>query len=468
MSAQNTQPQVWLYSLGKESGSRHFQTIADQLHALQITWSDVMPPAPKSVALLLIEEDDAVEHAEELLQDILSQGIRSLALCMSEKPLPFFKVSRLLNLGVDDVLNWRSKFSLADILQARLQRWAVIDRLLDSDRVRNTLVGSSSVWQQTLRQVIEMACFTSAPALILGESGTGKELVARLIHDLDRRPDKQDLVLLDCTTIVPELSGSEFFGHEKGAFTNAISTRDGAFALADRGTLFLDEVGELPLRLQAELLRVSQEGLYKRVGSNTWKKTQFRLVCATNRDLLQEVEKGNFRQDLYYRLGACVIRLPSLRERRLDIPELAAHFLCEAFHTDLPPSLDPWVLNFLLTQDYPGNVRQLRQFIARISYRHVGRGAITIGDIPNGDRESFPSSETAWQENGFKDAIRHALVEGVGLKEIKRIAADVAMDLAIEASSGNLQMAAQRLCVTDRTLQAYQAARKYGLPLMED
>jgi transcriptional regulator with GAF, ATPase, and Fis domain len=136
--------------------------------------------------------------------------------------------------------------------------------------------------------------------LITGESGTGKELIARLIHALDSRVDKGDFVILDCTTVVPTLSGSEFFGHEKGAFTGAIAQRDGAFAMADGGTLFLDEIGELPLVLQAELLRVIEEGMYKRVGSNTWRKTSFRLLCATNRDLLQEESRGNFRKDLYY------------------------------------------------------------------------------------------------------------------------------------------------------------------------
>ena len=294
----------------------------------------------------------------------------------------------------------------------------------------------------------------------MGESGTGKELIARLVHDLDKRQDKQGLVLLDCTTIVPELSGSEFFGHEKGAFTNAIANRDGAFALADGGTLFLDEIGELPVRLQAELLRVSQEGSYKRVGSNIWKKTQFRLVCATNRNLFHEVQKGNFRQDLFYRLSTCIVQLPPLRDRRLDIPELAEHFLAQALQTDNPPPFDSLMLNFLMANPYPGNVRQLRQLITRIAYRHTGDGPITIGDIPEADRESLSLYEHSWQENGFKDAIRQALANGVGLKDIKRIAADVAMNIAIEDTAGNLQEAARRLDVTDRLVQGYLAEKR--------
>lgn len=140
-----------------------------------------------------------------------------------------------------------------------------------------------------LRRIVEVACFTTSPLLLEGESGTGKELVARLFHHLDPREGKRDLIVVDCTTIVPTLSGSEFFGHERGAFTGAMSAREGAFAAADRGTLFLDEIGELPLTMQAELLRVIQEGTYKWVGADHWRKTSFRLVCATNRDLEAEL-----------------------------------------------------------------------------------------------------------------------------------------------------------------------------------
>jgi hypothetical protein len=156
----------------------------------------------------------------------------------------------------------------------------------------------------------------------VGESGTGKELVARLVHALDRRTVKKEFVVLDCSTLIPQLSGSEFFGHERGAFTGAITARDGAFALAHEGTLFLDEVGELPPDMQAQLLRVVQEGTFKRIGGNNWKRTEFRLICATNRDLEAEVAAGRFRTDLYYRIAGIRCRLPSPRERSTDIPVL--------------------------------------------------------------------------------------------------------------------------------------------------
>ena len=146
-------------------------------------------------------------------------------------------------------------------------------------------MGDSPAWQAVLRDTGRGGALRDASVLMRAGSGTGKERVARLIHELDPRPNKGKLVVLDCSTIVPTLSGSEFFGHEKGAFTGATTAREGAFELANGGTLFLDEVGELTVALQAELLRVIQEGTFKRVGSNMWRKSTFRLVCATNRDL---------------------------------------------------------------------------------------------------------------------------------------------------------------------------------------
>ena len=236
---------------------------------------------------------------------------------------------RVIGAGASDVIGWGESRRCAEHVAARLERWHQVDELLRSAVARHGLVGQSPLWRSVLRQVIEVARFTDAPVLITGESGTGKELVARLIHVLDPRPQKSALVVVDCTTIVPTLSGSEFFGHERGSFTGAVSARDGAFALADGGTLFLDEVGELPMALQAELLRVVQEGTYKRVGSNIWSKTSFRLVCATNRELLDEAREGRFRRDLYYRITGSSFRLPPLRERSQDILILISHFLSE-------------------------------------------------------------------------------------------------------------------------------------------
>ena len=229
----------------------------------------------------------------------------------------------------------------------------------------------------TLRQIVETARFSHNAVLLTDETGTGKELVARLIHALDDRPDKKDLIVVDCTTIVPTLSGSEFFGHEKGSFTVAESARDGAFGLADHGTLFLDEVGELPLDLQAELLRVIQEGTYKRVGSNRWRATAFRLVCATNRDLGERVREGGFRSDLYFRIAASHFRLPPLRDRIDDVLPLADHFVEELLPGHAEPHFEEAVAHFLLARSYPGNIRELRQLLGRLTARHAGPGPIT-------------------------------------------------------------------------------------------
>ena len=222
----------------------------------------------------------------------------------------------------------------------RLRRWQAIDELVECPHVHELLVGDSPAWRAVLRDAVEVARFTDAAVLITGESGTGKERVAQLIHELDPRPNKRRLVVLDCSTVVPSLSGSEFFGHEKGAFTGAAAAREGAFELAHGGTLFLDEVGELPVPLQAELLRVIQEGTFKRVGSNTWRKSAFRLVCATNRDLAGE-QAGHVPQRLLLpdrRLHAAPAE--PARARASDILPLFRHFFRQAQPDAEPPELE--------------------------------------------------------------------------------------------------------------------------------
>ena len=236
----------------------------------------------------------------------------------------------LLRAGASDILVWSNAETTAREIKARFERWRSIEHLMEEPVVSELVVAKSPVWRTVLRDVAEIARFSDSTVLLLGESGTGKEVVARLIHLLDPRPDKRDLVILDCSSITPELSGSEFFGHERGSFTGASSERQGAFALANGGTLFLDEIGELPLPLQAQLLRVIQERTYKRVGGNVWQRTAFRLVCATNRDLQELVRCGGFRSDLYYRIAGCICHLPPLRERLEDIVPLAEHFLRDA------------------------------------------------------------------------------------------------------------------------------------------
>ena len=382
---------------------------------------------------------------------------RVLVLTASRRALTDSDTWRLLEHGAADVLAWEGRETGADVA-ARLRRWAEVDQLLHAPAVRERLVGQSPAWLAALRQAVEVACFTVAPMLLTGESGTGKELVARLVHELDPRPDKGELVVVDCTTVVPTLSGSEFFGHERGAFTGAVSARDGAFALADRGTLFLDEVGELPNELQAELLRVVQEGTYKRVGSNAWRTTRFRLVCATNRDLAAEQAADRFRRDFYYRIAAATLRLPPLRERTADILPLFHHFLAELSPGRAAPALDPVVRELLLRRDYPGNVRDLRQLALRVSNRHVGPGPISAGDVPEEERPKG-TEPAGWLPFDLDEPVRRAIACGKGLQQVREAAADAAVRVALEEAAGNLHAAAARLGVSDRALQLRRAGR---------
>ena len=423
--------------------------------------------APNGPGLFILERAD--ESACAALARDTQQGFnRVLAVALTRGALAGGAVWKLLQHGAADVYAWEDLENPADVIAARVERFLEIDELLTSPAVRHTLAGGSRAWLGLLRQVVEVARYSQNSVLISGESGTGKELVARLIHALDPRPAKSAFVVLDCTTVSPELSGSEFFGHERGAFTSAVATRDGAFALADGGTLFLDEVGELPLVLQAELLRVVQERTYKRVGSNTWRQANFRLICATNRNLLNEEARGAFRRDFYFRIAHWTCNLPSLQERREDILPLVSHFLRQIYGGATAPKLDSAVREYLLSRAYPGNIRELKHLVGRLAARHVGNGLITVGDIPEDERRgAIAFMQEAWRDDAFKCSIRRALALGLCLKEISGQTAELAIQTALEDEAGNLQRAARRLGVTDRALQMRRAAARPELEQSE-
>lgn len=397
--------------------------------------------------------DETVENA---VRTAARAGLRVLAV-MAGDALPVAAATwKLLAAGAGDVLHAGDP-DLQERMASRLARWEEVEALA-RDAARK-LVGRSAAWRRLLREAAEVARFTDLPILVLGETGTGKEMISQAIHDLDGRSGKRALVTVDCTNLAPELSGSELFGHEKGAFTGAINSRDGAVALAHKGTLFLDEVGELPLGLQAQLLRVLQEKSYRRVGGNVWHQSDFRLICATNRDLAAEVQAGRFRSDLYFRIASWVFRTPPLRERREDILPLARHFLSQVPSAAPIAGMDPVVEQLLESGDYPGNVRELRQLVLRMGQRHTGPGPITPGELP---ADEWPDTllRRAWPEedNAFGEAIGRALDAGIGLQEISNAAKDVAIRLAVAREDGNLQRAAKRLGVTDRALQIRRAA----------
>ncbi len=251
-------------------------------------------------------------------------------------------------------------------IEAHRRSKATIRELVDDSRARSpTMVGDSPALRRVLEQVAQVAP-TDSTVLIQGETGTGKELVARAIHDGSKRRERP-LVRINCAALPRELVESELFGHEKGAFTGALQQRRGRFELADGGSLLLDEVGELPLEAQAKLLRVLQEHEFERVGGTRTLRADVRVIAATNRDLQAQVRDGRFRADLYYRLNVFPIVVPSLRERRHDIPRLLQHFASKAARK-LGRPVDGIAAAFTeraTAYDWPGNVRELENLVER-------------------------------------------------------------------------------------------------------
>ncbi len=243
----------------------------------------------------------------------------------------------------------------------------------DTDLHFGEIHGRSAAMQEVFR-AIELVAETNSSVLILGETGTGKELIARAIHRASRRKAAV-MVKMNCAALPATLIESELFGHERGAFTGAVQQRKGRFELASRGTIFLDEVGELPLEAQVKLLRVLQEHEFERVGGTQTVRVDARVIAATNRDLASDVQRGTFRSDLYFRLNIFPIRLPALRDRRDDIPILARHFLKE-FAARLGRQVDRFdarALDRLVNYDWPGNVRELANILERAVILCQGR-----------------------------------------------------------------------------------------------
>ncbi len=258
--------------------------------------------------------------------------------------------------------------ALAEIEQLRDRLQAEAEYLredINREQKFDELIGQSAVMVATLEKV-KQAAKTDATVLLLGETGTGKELLARALHSRSNRA-KMPLIKIDCATLPSGLVESELFGHEKGAFTGAHDRKLGRFELANNGTIFLDEIGELSLELQVKLLRVLQEGEFKRLGAQHEQKVDVRIIAATNRDLRQEMREKRFRSDLYYRLSVFPIESPPLRDRREDIPLLATYFLSR-FQTTLGKRIDAIEkssLDALVAYDWPGNIRELQNVIER-------------------------------------------------------------------------------------------------------
>jgi transcriptional regulator with GAF, ATPase, and Fis domain len=254
-----------------------------------------------------------------------------------------------------------------------LEPWARGD---DTDGI----VGDSDALRYVMFRVEQVAA-TEATVLLCGETGTGKELLAQAIHRRSARRDRP-FIVVNCAALPATLIESELFGRERGAFTGAHSSQMGRFELANRGTVFLDEVGELPLELQPRLLRVLQEGQVERLGSPRLVEVDLRVIAATNRDLSEEVKQGRFRRDLYYRLNVFPITLPTLRERRSDIPKLV-RYMVDRFSRLLAKKIDiipPEVMRVLESYDWPGNVRELENVIQRAMIVSTGP-ALALGEV---------------------------------------------------------------------------------------
>jgi two-component system response regulator AtoC len=316
-----------------------------------------------------------------------------------------------------------------------------------SGQGRHGIIGETPV-MQTVFELIEKVAGPPTTVLITGESGTGKGLVARALHNASPRREKP-FIQVNCGAIPENLFESELFGHERGAFTGAISARPGRFELADGGTIFLDEVGELPQQMQVKLLRVLQDRTFERVGGARSITVDVRLVAATNKDLAKEVKAGRFREDLYWRLNVVPVRLPALRERREDIPGLVSHFV-EHFRLRLGRdvrSVRQEALAALAAGRWPGNVRELENTVER---------AVLLASKPVLSLEDFGLEGP----EGPPEA-----AEGLGLKEYVRVYTArlerARIQEALEAHAGNVTHASRALGISRKSLQ--MKMKEYGL-----
>lgn len=327
---------------------------------------------------------------------------------------------------------------------------------LRSQKGAGGLVGQSQEMEKLYR-ILSKVAFSTHPVLILGESGTGKELVARSIH-FNGPNAARPFVPVDCGSLVPSLIESELFGHVKGAFTGADRAKDGLLATAEGGTVFLDEIGELPLDLQAKLLRALQEKEVRPVGSTQTRPIAARVLAATNRDLAAMVEQGRFRKDLFFRLNVVNLRIPPLRERRGDIPLLAMHFL-ERTHRETGTSytLSDETLRVLAAYDWPGNVRELENAIERACALSSGP-VLHMGDLPTQLQDFRMHRAVTAQE---VEAEQPAAVSGEGpiisIAEMEK----QAILATIRQLKGDKLMAAKLLGIGKTTL--YRKLKEYGI-----
>jgi two-component system, NtrC family, response regulator AtoC len=380
-----------------------------------------------------------------------------------------------MKLGAYDYIT--KPFSPLEELRLFLRRMAEKVRLveeneflrerIDSETAVHGIVGSSAKIQEVLR-VASRLKDTRTAVLISGESGTGKELIARAIHFRGAFANRP-FVAVDCGSLVPTLIESELFGYEKGAFTGALKSKQGLFQSADTGSVFLDEIGELPLELQAKLLRVLQEKEVRPVGSNQRVKVDVRVIAATNRDLEAAYKNGTFRKDLYFRLNVVTVHVPALRERRSDIPMLVNWF-CERYAPGADLRVSNTAMKALMNYDWPGNVRELENCVERAVA--LGNGTlIDLGDLPptvaalNSPvsglgpdvMPEFVSDLAASGESGSGEAMAAVPLSTTDLEDIER----ATIQRVFEQVKGDKALAGRMLGISRATL--YRKLKRYNI-----
>ncbi len=379
-----------------------------------------------------------------------------------------------MKLGAYDYIT--KPFSPLEELRLFLRRMAEKVRLveeneflrqrMDSETAVHGIIGSSAKIQEVLR-VASRLKDTRTAVLISGESGTGKELIARAIHFRGAFANRP-FVAVDCGSLVPTLIESELFGYEKGAFTGALKSKQGLFQSADTGSVFLDEIGELPLELQAKLLRVLQEKEVRPVGSNQRVKVDVRIIAATNRDLEAAYKNGTFRKDLYFRLNVVTVHVPALRERRSDIPMLVNWF-CERYAPGADLRVSNAAMKALMNYDWPGNVRELENCVERAVA--LGNGtSIDLGDLPpsitalnpRGGRSASESAELvsdlmAAAEGSSSEGTAAAPLSTTDLEDIER----ATIQRVFEQVKGDKALAGRMLGISRATL--YRKLKRYNI-----
>ncbi len=440
-----------------ENGERALEEASDARNGVDVVLLDLVMPGLSGMETL----ERLMERRPDLPVIVLTAtgGIDTVVQAMRAGAIDFFvKPASPERIGV----SIRNALKLSD-LRGEVKR--LTRKSGGSMGFEDMIAGAPS-----MRQVVrlgERAAASSIPILILGESGVGKEVIARCIQGASERAGKP-FISVNCGAIPENLVESILFGHEKGSFTGAVDKKLGKFAEADQGTLFLDEVGELPLDMQVKLLRVLQEGEVDAVGSRRPTKVDVRIISATNRDLASQVKEGRFREDLYYRLNVFPIEIPSLRERREDLPALVEHFVrrFNAEEGKSVPGVAPETLAMLSSYDWPGNVRQLENAVFRAIVLSDG-GALKPEDFPQ--ISGIAASQTVGSLNGpaGHEAADQpvTITDAAGeLRTLEAIERDL-IQFAIDHYSGHMSEVARRLGIGRSTL--YRKVREYDLRVRE-